>query len=984
MSGKIKIPSILASLLAWCVLGLYLHGAEPGPESLPIEPEDSVALIHVPEGFEVELVVAEPDVIDPVAFEWGADGRLWVTEMSDYPSGMDGEGKAGGRVRWLKDNDGDGRYEESVLFAEGLSFPTGVLPWKDGVLVTAAPMILYLEDQDGDGVSDEEHVLFDGFHEGNQQLRVNGLVRGLDNWIYCASGAHRSGYGGDSRIISMISGQEVALGSRDFRFNPETGELDPQSGPSQFGRARDDWGNWFGLMNSYPMWHYVLADHYIRRNAHAAAPDPRKQLVLPRNPKVYSFKETQRRFHNYQETGRFTSACGNTVYRDGLLFPDSDMETIDFFTCEPFGNLVQHNRSYKDGVSFTVSTDGPVEKEDGIDFFASKDRWSRPVMAKTGPDGALWIADMYRYMIEHPQWLPKAGQDELRPFYRLGDDRGRIYRVYRKGEKKRPIPNLDRLTSHELVDVLNNRNGWQRDTAQALLVEREDRSIIPDLIELVTQGKEPLGRLHALYALEGLNALNPELLIKGVNDPVSGVRRHAVRLAEPWGNNHPNLEKTVLSLIRDEDAKVRMQLAYSLGEWQGQAVASALGKLAFSDGRDPYMAAAILSSVSRENIADVLEIVLADRAITKRGGSLVGTLIALAIAFDRPATTITAVYDVLQDQGDLNWQFSTVSIVLGALDRKERVERKKDVLVFRIKEELRPLVAKARQLALDNGASNELRIAAIPFLGQDEDHLAEDIQSLGTLLKPSTPAEIQLGAISHLGTLGDQQISGLLLGEWEQYTPSIRTAVLNVIATRVDWVLQLLDEVEANRIPSTELDAGTRQLILKHSNEVIRNRAIQLMPSSNVDRLRTVQQYKVALDLKGDLNRGKEVFKNLCSMCHQLDGVGIEIGPNLAAVSDRSPTALLSGILDPNAAVEGKYKSILATINDGRAILGIITSETGASVTIKDLANQEHVILKSELVSLTNTGRSLMPDGLETSLTQQNLADLIAYVGASE
>ncbi len=398
--NSFRIISLFSSTVV--SLGLtfsFLFAAGSEPESQPVSPENSLELIHVPEGFEVELVAAEPDVMDPVAFTWGADGRLWVAEMSDYPNGMDGEGKPGGRVRWLEDSDNDGSYDRSVLFAEGLSFPTGILPWKKGVLITAAPMILYLEDSDGDGVSDTQHVLFEGFYEGNQQLRVNGLIRGLDNWIYCASGAHRSGYGGDSVVISKKTGQEVALGSRDFRFNPETGELDPLSGPSQFGRNRDDWGNWFGQMNSYPMWHYVLQDQYLRRNAHAASPDPRKQLVLPRNPKVYPFKELQKRFHNYQESGRFTSACGSMVYRDGLLFPESDLDTIDIFTCEPFGNLVQHNRSFQDGVSFTVSLEGPVELDDGVDFFASKDRWSRPVMARTGPDGALWIADMYRYMI---------------------------------------------------------------------------------------------------------------------------------------------------------------------------------------------------------------------------------------------------------------------------------------------------------------------------------------------------------------------------------------------------------------------------------------------------------------------------------------------------------------------------------------------------------------------------------------------------------
>jgi putative membrane-bound dehydrogenase-like protein len=980
------LPFKLLSSLA-AVLFLFIplvSAAYPEPESQPVSPEDSVALIHVPDGFEVELVVAEPDVLDPVAFTWGADGRLWVAEMSDYPMGMDGEGEPGGRVRWLKDTNGDGRYDQSVLFAEGLSFPTGILPWKKGVLVTAAPMILYLEDSDGDGVSDAQHVLFEGFHEGNQQLRVNGLIRGLDNWIYCASGAHRTGYVGDSRVISKKTGEEILLGSRDFRFNPETGELDPQSGPSQFGRNRDDWGNWFGEMNSYPLWHYVLQDRYIRRNPYAAPPDPRKQLVLPRNPKVYPYKALQERFHNFQEVGRFTSACGGMVYRDGLLFPESDLHTIDIFTCEPFGNLVQHNRSEPDGVSFTVSKDGPVELEDGVDFFASKDRWSRPVMARTGPDGALWIADMYRYMIEHPQFLPKEKQDELKPFYRLGDDRGRIYRVYRKGEKLHPTTKLEKLTTRELVLALESRNGWQRDTAQALLVDRNDRATVPQLTKMTSASEQPLARLHALYTLQGMGALNTGILKSATNDPSPGVRRHTVRLSEPWANDHTDLQDTLLKLVDDNDAKVRMQLAYSLGEWKGEAAATALGRLAYTDGTDPFMAAAIISSVNADNLMGVLVSLLAERSKANRGGELLGSLLAQAVSYDNHEATMRALDAVLKNEGDPEWQYVTVASLLEALDRRETDNQRVSDLHSEVMARVKALLVSARKTSLDSDTPKTQRKAAIRLMAREEETRVADIKALGSLLGSHTPDEVQVTAVSHLGTLSEEQVPKVLMNPWSSYTPLIRSEVLNVMTTRTEWITQLLDEIENRNLATADLNAGIRQLLITHPDNKIQARAKVLMPTANVDRLRAVQKYQAALELKTDKERGKVVFKNVCIACHRLEGEGFEIGPNLAALTDRNPESLLSGILDPNAIVEGKYSSYLATMKDGRAFLGILISETGANITIKDLVNQEHVILRSELVSLTNTGRSLMPDGLETSLTQQNLADVIAYVAAAE
>ena len=310
-------------------------------EPTPTEVGKALNTIHVREGFEVQLVAAEPLVMDPVAIDWGPDGKLWVVEMADYPLGADGKGKPGGRVRFLEDTDDDGQYDKSTLFAEGLSFPNGVLAWGRGILVTAAPQIVYLEDSTGNGKADVRNVLCSGFLEGNQQLRVNGLRWGLDNWVYCASGSHHAGYGKDSRITSHVTGQKHQIGSRDFRVRPHTGAIDPQSGPSQYGRSRDDWGHWFGVQNSHPLWHYVLADQNIRRNPHFAPPDPKHQVVTPTNPPVYPASKLQKRYHSFSQSGRFTSACSPMIYRDDFLFDRGSEQHA--FTCEPFHNLVQHN-----------------------------------------------------------------------------------------------------------------------------------------------------------------------------------------------------------------------------------------------------------------------------------------------------------------------------------------------------------------------------------------------------------------------------------------------------------------------------------------------------------------------------------------------------------------------------------------------------------------------------------------------------------------
>ena len=561
--------------------------AQQPPNPPMLSPQDALAAIEMIDGFQIELVAAEPLVQDPVNFDWGPDGKLWVVEMADYPLGLNGTGKPGGRIKVLEDDDGDGVYDRSTLFADGLNTPTGIMVWRNGVLVSGAPDITYLEDTTGDGKADKRKVLFTGFAEGNQQHRVNGFCWGLDNWVYLANGDS----GG--RVKSTNTGGELNINGRDLRIWPDTGEMQTQSGRTQFGRNRDDWGNWFGCNNPNPIFHFVMDEQYLQRNPHAKYPSSKRDIrhgsvdVFPIGP-IISHCDTK-----YRPIGakpKFTSACGVMPYRDNLFGPEYENVT---FTSEPVYNIIHARKLIPDGATFRS------EKlhGEGEEFFRSKDPWCRPTALHVGPDGALYVADMVREVLEHPEWI----DDKLEVTLDLynGDDRGRIYRISPIGSKRRPVPDLSDLTTAELVSQLDSPNGWQRDLVQRMLIWRDDAVAVEPLKKLYAESENPLARLHALCSLDGLEELTVELIRSAMKDEVAGIRRHAIRLSEQFDINW---RTEFTGLLSDPDPQVRLQLACTLGDFSSHWTASLLRKVAVQSDNDPYVLAAVVSSFNEANL----------------------------------------------------------------------------------------------------------------------------------------------------------------------------------------------------------------------------------------------------------------------------------------------------------------------------------------------------------------------------------------------
>ena len=884
----------------------------------PLTLDESLASFQTRPGLRIELVAAEPMVMDPINIDWGPDGKLWVVEMADYPLGMDGKGKPGGRVRFLTDSDGDGKYDRSTLFLDGLNFPTGVKWWKDGVLVVAAPEIFYAEDTDGDGKADKREVLFRGFREGNQQHRVNGLAWGGDGWLHVANGDS----GGT--VESIKTGQKLELGSFDLRIKPETGEMELTSGRTQYGRATDGKRNWFGCNNSRPLFHYVLPDRFLRRNPHVIYPKASIDLT-PTSPKVFPIGEASHRYNNAYSLGHITSACGLTIYRDDRL---GEGFRGNAFICEPVHNLVHRLVLEPKGVTFTARR---ADDEQESEFLASSDTWFRPASALTGPDGGLWVVDMHRYVIEHPEWIPEPWQQVLD--LRAGQDRGRIYRVV----SERCAPS----------------------------------QVAPDVTLLRRNGKEPepgaiekaLANGWSADALAQTAARSGKLPVKGLS-----VEQQIEADADAF-------EKSLLQERRDEGPTSAWKAVFSLGDVRSARAGEILGKVALAHSDDPYFVAGAMSSVL-PHIEPVARIAAA--APRDQRKPLLPYLFDTAVALEN-----SGALSILLDQPgyQLADRFEAYSHLLRALDRRRIAVNLFARDLPDLTEEMNQLASltrEARKQAIDPAAHLDERLSAFAFLGRLPEQRESDRSILIDALSARNPPEIQRIAIRRLVEM--KEIPALL-ATWNETTPTVHQALLTELLANRSHTESLLHSLESGMIPPGSIDSASRDRLVRYPNSKIRGRARTVFgDTANPDRQAVIDSHAIALKLDGNRNQGLLVFQTACAICHRLEGIGRDLGPNLAALSDKTGPSLLAAILDPNRAIEDKYLLYQLSLAGDESLAGMIDRETGDSLTLQLLDGTTRTVLRNQISAIRSTGRSAMPEGLEAALTPQQIADLIAFL----
>ena len=942
------------------------------------EPADAQALFETQHGFRMELVAAEPDVTDPVAACFDADGGMYVAEMIDYPYRPKDGATPLGRVRYLQDTDDDGRYDRSWIFADGLVWPTGVVCWKGGVYVAAAPDIWYLKDEDGDHRADVRTRVFTGFGDRNQQGGVNNLNWHVDHRIYGSASTN----GGTVRPADDAGAAPIVLSDRDFRFDPVTHAFETVSGSRQFGNAFDDWFNRFLCSESKPAYHVVLSQRYVARNPHLAVPTAVQDLAPGVTP-IFRTSPIER-WRQVRSSRRLAvgergadaaglshnvidAAGGLAIYR-GHAYPAEYRGNL-LIGCSQ-NNLIHRRTLSPDGATFR-SQRADTETE----FVRTTDTWFRPVNCVHAPDGTLYVLDMSREVIES---IHIAHDVVAHLDLTSGRDRGRIYRLAPPGFEPPPQPRLSTASTAKLVEYLEHPGGWWRDTASRLIHERQDHSVVELLRRRLVESPTDTGRLHVLWALEGLAALESDDLAAALADASPGVREHAVRLAESRIASQPALARAVLKLADDPALRVRFQVAFTLGELDDPRAVDAMARIVRRDAADLWVRTAVLSSCARR--ADRLAVALLSDdpfLATPQSDVWISELATIVGAGQRPAE-LARLLDAAAALPDGSTQRATVVRGIGAgLRRGGGSLAELPSVSEAARDMVARLIARASDTARDTSAPASARTGAIQMLSYSGG--PNVVETLTDLVSPEESPAVQQAALRVVARHSNPAIAGRLIEVCRACSPDMQAEILTVLGSRPSWSAALLEACQRGEIPVGLIPQTTQAALLQSDDTKLRETAETLFGATR-PRAEVIERYRAATTQHGDARRGDKVYQRECMACHQIAGRGKEVGPNLALIRNRTRQALVESILDPNRNVAPNYVSYVLVDDSGRTLTGLIVSETATSITLARDKGEIETIQKQNIEQIKSTGKSLMPEGLEKTIDPRSMADLLAFL----
>jgi putative membrane-bound dehydrogenase-like protein len=993
------------------------------PEGGPTAPENAAKKLDLHPDFDIRLVASEPLINKVINIDWDPAGRMWVAETPEYPNGRRGIRNDQAGVEWkdhgglvaqagkqdrpahdriskLIDSNGDGIADRKEIFYEGLELVTSFVFYRDGVIVSQAPDILWLRDTNGDGKADKVEKLYVGLGTNDTHAVINNLRWGFDGWIYAT-------HGYSAGTVTSPDGAKNfgRINSGVVRFKPDG------SGFEQYcSKNGNTWGLevtsddeiLFTQPTSGDLLNHVVMSEAVLGRGKVGNTASFKPVIRGRksNPVI---KHENLAYVQIDLVGYFTAAAGCAIYEGGAWPSDW---TYSYFTTEPTINIAHHEVVKTDGPTFTANKTREEE------FIGGRDPWFRPIETRVGPDGALYVVDFYNQAVIHNDTRgPK--HNGVNAAVRPDRDHyfGRIWRVHHKQSTPVPVPNLTEANANNLVAALESPSKPVRFTAHRLLWENPTPEVIAALQKIPMTMEAPAW-LHRIWLMADAGQLPDFILTEALKDERAAIRKNALRVAALRTTPEPNtrVKQAMLLNLRDSDARVQLEAIVALGSLPvDDATAKALVKMypsftnAWAESAVAGVAArnpsaflnAALSSETPDDLRGLVT-VLVEQAATKAetNSEIASALVFSAANAPAKADALKAgIFETLakslKPQFAPKWSDPLRDTFQSVLKANNPVVSASSLsLISRwdqqgtMKNDVQALIPQLLTAVNHDRQPDDRRAQlAVSLLGVRESN-SEIVPTVAKLIGSSASPLLQKRVIDALGSSADPAIGAAFADLYPKLSPEMQETVFAQIVKRRDWSLALVESLQQGKIQLASLNPSAVHRLRTHSDGAVARRANDVIDALRGPEAKEKEALisKLALEMEkpGNLENGRKTFTQNCAVCHRFNGEGKELAPDLTDMGVHGAHELLVHILDPNRMVEENYMSVSIETKDGESYDGILGRDTRASVLVRN-ANGDTEIKTADIKSRRMTGRSLMPEGFE-ALGAETLRDMLGYM----